>query len=84
MRKTVVRTQISKWGNSLAVRIPGPYVKDLSLSEGMNVDIAVIGRKLVVRPVSQEITLQELVDRITPENCHGETDWGPAIGNESW
>ena len=29
-------------------------------------------------------TLEELVNQITPENVHGETDWGPPAGRESW
>ncbi len=27
-------------------------------------------------------TLEELVAKITPGNCHGETAWGPDIGKE--
>ncbi len=27
-------------------------------------------------------TLEELVAGITPENCHGETDWGRDVGKE--
>ena len=30
----MVQTQVGKWGNSLAVRIPGSYAKDLDLKEG--------------------------------------------------
>jgi antitoxin component of MazEF toxin-antitoxin module len=29
-------------------------------------------------------TLRELVDGITPENRHEETDWGPPVGKEAW
>jgi antitoxin component of MazEF toxin-antitoxin module len=29
-------------------------------------------------------TLDELVAGITPENRHGEIDWGPRVGNEVW
>ncbi len=79
-----MRTQLNKWGNSLAVRIPGACVKDLALREGMTLDVRAIGGKLVLRPVANDITLERLVRKITPENCHGETDWGPALGGESW
>ena len=27
-------------------------------------------------------TLEELLPQIAPENCHGETDWGPDRGKE--
>jgi antitoxin component of MazEF toxin-antitoxin module len=33
-----VNTQIGKWGNSLAVRIPDAHAKELDLKEGMDVD----------------------------------------------
>lgn len=28
--------------------------------------------------------LQELLDQVTPENCHDETDWGGSVGKEVW
>jgi antitoxin component of MazEF toxin-antitoxin module len=28
--------------------------------------------------------LDELIAQITPENCHAETGWGVAQGEESW
>jgi hypothetical protein len=33
---------------------------------------------------AKELTLDDLVSRITPENVHGETDWGPPAGREAW
>ena len=40
-----MHTQIGKWGNSLAVRIPGIYAKDLHLKEGMDLDVVPVGRR---------------------------------------
>ena len=34
-----MNTQIGKWGNSLAVRIPGTYVRELELQEGMELEV---------------------------------------------
>ncbi|HLN29232.1 MAG TPA: AbrB/MazE/SpoVT family DNA-binding domain-containing protein [Gemmataceae bacterium] len=79
-----MRTQIGKWGNSLAVRIPGAYVKDLRLKEGMDLDVSILEGGIMLRPPSREYSLEELVAGITPENRHGETDWGQALGRESW
>ena len=75
---------IGKWGNSLAVRIPGGYAKDLGLREGMDVEVAVVGEELVLRPTRKRYSLEELLTQVTPENLHGETDWGPAVGRETW
>ena len=79
-----MHTQIGKWGNSLAVRIPGTYAKDLHLEEGMDLDVVPVEEGLLLRPQRQQPTLEDLVARITPENRHGETDWGPPVGRESW
>jgi antitoxin MazE len=37
--------QISKWGNSLAVRLPASVVEALGLKEGDKVEIQVAGRR---------------------------------------
>ena len=37
-----MHTQIGKWGNSLAVRIPGTYAKDLDLKEGMDLEVSLV------------------------------------------
>jgi len=37
--------QVSKWGNSLAVRIPQPVVEALGLKEGDEVEIRVAGKR---------------------------------------
>jgi antitoxin MazE len=79
-----VQTQIGKWGNSLAVRIPGTYARDLDLKEGMELDVAVVEGGILLRPRRAEYTLEELVNQITPENLHGETDWGKPVGREAW
>ncbi|MBZ5573535.1 MAG: AbrB/MazE/SpoVT family DNA-binding domain-containing protein [Acidobacteriia bacterium] len=42
--------QISKWGNSLAVRLPAEVVKALNLKEGDQIEIRIAGmRKFEVR-----------------------------------
>jgi antitoxin MazE len=35
--------QVSKWGNSLAVRLPAAVVEALGLSEGDDIEIQVVG-----------------------------------------
>jgi antitoxin MazE len=79
-----MQIQVGKWGNSLAVRIPGPYAKDLALKEGMEIEVSLVNGGLLLRPRPASYTLDELVAGITPENIHGETDWGPPVGRESW
>ena len=35
-----------------------------------------------LEPASPKVTLRDLVARITPENLHGEQDWGKPVGRE--
>ena len=78
-------TQISKWGNSLAVRIPLAMAREAHLAEGdrLTLDLATDG-SIVLRPARRKYELGQLVSRITPKNRHSETDWGPPAGQESW
>jgi antitoxin MazE len=50
--------QVSKWGNSLAIRLPAAVVEVLGLKEGDDVEIEVAdGRKFAVRrsPGNREV-----------------------------
>jgi antitoxin MazE len=79
-----MNTQVGKWGNSLAVRIPGAFAKELQLEEGMEIDVERVVDGLFLRLKKREYTLDELLKQIKPENLHGETDWGPPVGGETW
>jgi len=39
--------QVSKWGNSLAVRLPKALVEKMGLSEGDEVDVVAVGERSV-------------------------------------
>ena len=78
-------TTVSKWGNSLAVRIPLSIARQASLSGGDCVELTIDGDGgIVLRPTRRKYELAELVSRITSKNRHRETDWGAAQGEESW
>jgi antitoxin MazE len=79
-----LKARISKWGNSLAIRLPRQILSELSLSEGDSMEILAENGKLIITPVLKEYGLEELVQGITAENQHTETDWGPPQGAESW
>jgi antitoxin MazE len=78
-------TTVSKWGNSLAVRIPQAIAKEARLSEGdcLAMDLDRDGA-IVLRSARRRYELAELVSRIKPANRHRETDWGQPQGEESW
>ena len=79
-----MKTQIQKWGNSLAIRIPASFAKEAHLSRDANVDISVRGGELIIAPVKPIYTLEELLAQVTPDNLHPEQEYGPAVGAEEW
>jgi len=78
-------TTVSKWGNSLAIRIPLAIARQASLTEGDSLSLTLDGAGgIVLRPTRRRYELSELVARITPKNRHRETDWGSLQGEEAW
>ena len=54
--------QISKWGNSLAVRLPASIVEALHLKEGDDIEIHVVGARAF--GVKKASTTRELLARL--------------------
>ncbi|MEO7145649.1 MAG: AbrB/MazE/SpoVT family DNA-binding domain-containing protein [Bryobacteraceae bacterium] len=77
--------KISKWGNSLAVRIPQAIARQARLAEGdrVTLDHASDGG-IVLRSARRKYALHDLVRRISKTNRHSEADWGNPIGQEFW
>ena len=78
-------TQVSRWGNSLAVRIPQAIAKEARLADGdrVTLDISADG-SIVLRTTRRKYELQDLVSGISKRNRHSEVDWGAPVGRESW
>jgi antitoxin MazE len=83
-RYMATTTQVSKWGNSLGLRLPKSIAREAHLDEGDTVDVSVDNGAIVIRPSRPRYSLAELVDRITARNRHAETDWGKPLGHEAW
>lgn len=77
-------TRLAKWGTSLGVRIPKPLQVAARLKAGDKVELDLEDGLIVIRPARGKPRLKDLVAAITPENCHGETEWGAAQGKEAW
>ena len=80
-----IDTHLSKWGNSLAIRIPQEVVKGARLAEGDRLSLEVNNDgSIMLRSARRKYDLKQLTSRITPKNRHAETDWGRPAGGESW
>jgi antitoxin MazE len=79
-----MRSHVRRWGNSLAVRVPREVAAATAIEEGTEVEVAVEDGRVVLTPRPAAPTLDELVEAITPDNRHEETDWGAPRGREVW
>jgi antitoxin MazE len=81
-----MKTKIQKWGNSLAVRIPKSFAVETKMTQDSVVDLSLHDGQIVLKLHKGEprYTLEDLLDGITDENIHPETDWGQPVGKEIW
>ncbi|MBD2189085.1 AbrB/MazE/SpoVT family DNA-binding domain-containing protein [Pseudanabaena mucicola] len=78
-------TAISKWGNSLAIRIPQAIAEQAQIQAGSEINIDIIDGKIVLTPYRRKkYMLDELLDGMTSENLHAEISTGIPVGNEVW
>ncbi len=78
-------TNVAKWGNSLAVRLPKGVAEKAGLSEGEPLEVSVSkAGDVILSKTRRRYTLDELVAGITPENRHEEIDLGRPVGKEVW
>lgn len=78
-------TKVKKWGNSLAIRVPRHIAQDLGLVSDSQLEISSDGRTATIKPkLGKELSLDEMLKGVTPENVHREVDWGEPVGKEIW
>ena len=77
-----MKTQMVKWGNSLAVRSPKPMVEVAKLKEGDALEIEATEGRVELRRTSRIPTLSQLVSQITRENRYAEISAGAELGKE--
>jgi len=77
------KSQIVKWGNSLAVSIPKTIAEQARLREGDSLIIEVSGEGVSIRRAHTVPSLPELVAKISPENRYGEVSSGVETGRET-
>jgi antitoxin MazE len=80
--EVAMETAVQKWGNSLGIRIPASYAKDLNLENGSHVEIVEENGSLVIMP--KRITLDEVLEKVTEYNLHAPIETGTPVGKEEW
>jgi len=80
-----MQTQIKKWGNSLALRIPKLLALDANLKQNKLVDISFDKGSIIITPIDEkEYSLGKLLEGVSKNNLHGEFGTGTPVGKEIW
>ncbi len=81
-KEASVQVLVSKWGNSLGVRLPKALAAEVGVSDGQTVDVRVEDGRLIVEPVRKTYSLEQMMENVTPEAMREAWDWGPDVGRE--
>ncbi len=84
-----MRVTVTKWGNSLGIRVPRAVARDLQLGNGSVVELEPRDGAYVMRSSNRapmvRCELIDLVDRMGKvDEEPRELDWGPRRGTEAW
>ncbi|MDE0100022.1 MAG: AbrB/MazE/SpoVT family DNA-binding domain-containing protein [Truepera sp.] len=74
------KSYVSRWGSSLAVRIPKPVAEQWGVQEGSAIEIVPRGDQIVLHKKIYD--LASMLAQVKPDNLHPEQDTGPAQGSE--
>ena len=73
---------ISRWGNSLGLRLPSALTAEIGVTEGQKVEVRAEGGRLVVEPVRAPLTWANMMENTTPGRMRKAWDWGEDMGRE--
>jgi antitoxin MazE len=79
-----MRARVIRRDGELTVTIPDEIASRAEISENREVELQVDGRNVIISPPEQEMSLSDMLDRITPENRHELVDFGAPVGKEVW
>jgi antitoxin MazE len=78
-----MQTTVSKWGNSLALRLPRHIAEGVKLTEGQTVEFEISDESLIIRPTRKRFKLTDLLAGYE-KSQKGEIDGGKPEGDEAW
>lgn len=65
-----MRLTVKKWGNSLGIRLPKVLSEQAKIYEGSYVEISVVEGKLLIDPIDEGLSLNELLSNVNSGNIH--------------
>jgi antitoxin MazE len=86
----LMNTNLSKWGNSAAIRIPKKILEELNIDsnnfENVSFNVDVEGDKLILKKQQEKTKFELLAEKSDGEKINPKVDinWGHPIGKEEW
>lgn len=77
-----MEAKVSKWGNSLGIRIPQWIAEQADINDGSIIEIDFKDKAILIK--KKERSLEEMLINVTPENQHKEVNTGSKVGGEAW
>jgi antitoxin MazE len=75
-----METQIKRWGNSAAIRIPSSILSDINLTIDSQINIEVKGNSIVIEPVAKSkkrlnlpFNEQSLIEGLDAHSAHADS-----------
>ena len=76
--------QVSKWGNSLGIRIPSNLLKTLDIKENDKLEINLEESKIIITKPKNKFSLKERFAAYKGPNLAKEFEWDEPRGREIW
>jgi antitoxin MazE len=77
-----MKVVVSRWGNSLGVRVPKELATRAGLTEGVAIEMSLEGDRIIMSAARPHYALADLLKDVTPDAMHEAFDWGPDKGRE--
>jgi len=73
---------LTRWGNSLGLRIPKAMTEQIGLTDGSRVEVQMEEDRIVISSARPRYLLSDLLVGTTPEDMRDAFDWGDNVGRE--
>ena len=81
-----MKTEVKKWGNSLAFRLPKGITEQLGLRDGSSIELELVPGGVLLKPAKvrrSRYSIDELLQGVSRKTIHALGD-DPPMGREVW
>lgn len=81
-----ITQSLQKWGNGTGVRLPKKVVEAAQLKINQPLEVTIKDKSVILTPItdSSVISIETLLEGVTPDKINGELNWGEDIGAEQY